>query len=148
MQVGRHRRLPAFSPRSKCASLRPTSLEAIPTPKVTHRQGAFGCALAEGEHQSDHGNRNQRKPGGNRSREGRLQRLYSLRPGRRRGLGKHFVGQHTESVYSCSEQVGETCFGEAKLRLRKERGRQVAKPQCIKVSIFQEMRWVQDCFAQ
>jgi hypothetical protein len=30
----------------------------------------------------------------------------------------------------------------------KDRGRQVAKPQCIKVSIFQETRWAQDYFAQ
>src|SRR5260370_19352274 len=34
----------------------------------------------------------------------------------------------------------------AELPFRKDRGLQVAKPQCIKLSIFHETRWVRDSF--
>jgi len=46
-------------------------------------------------------------------------------------------------VYVASK-LAKLALVRTELRLRKDRGRQVAEPQGIKVSIFQETRWAQD----
>ncbi len=40
-----------------------------------------------------------------------------------------------------ASKLAKLALVRAELRFRKERRRQVAKPQCIKVSIFQETLW-------
>jgi hypothetical protein len=139
MQLGRHRRLACVQFAVKVRQFAACAFqEAIPTPKITSTRRVW---LRPRRRRTSVSPRQSQptQAAGNRPSEGRLQRLHSLRPVRSRGLGKHFVGQHGESVYSCSEQVGETCFGRGiELPSRKERGRQVARPQCIQLSIFQE----------
>jgi hypothetical protein len=42
-----------------------------------------------------------------------------------------------------ASKLAKLALVRAELHLRKERGRQVAKPQYIKVSIFKQKRWIQ-----